>query len=82
MIMVRIEVWPYGDEEHAEPLGKLYIANTGAGTLAVADYDLLLDEGSGRKRVAVVRGYERERGWLPLLREALAALEATKGAFP
>lgn len=38
MIVVKLELWPCGDESRATEIGRTYIANDGTGTLERGDY--------------------------------------------
>jgi hypothetical protein len=35
---VKLELWPYGDERNAEPIGSIKISNLGTGNYERADY--------------------------------------------
>lgn len=39
MVVVKIELWPHGDESQMRPLGRIDIANDGTGTVALGNYD-------------------------------------------
>ena len=71
MIVVKIEMWPKGDESKAREIGRTYIANTG-GTLMKGDYDVRVcrkgnfkydprgaREGKGFTRTGRVENYPR-----------------------
>lgn len=89
MIVVKIEMWPKGDESRARELGRTYIYNDG-GTTARADYQVrvcrkgshhptsrAIAEGTGFTRVGEVKGYARNayNVWVLILR-------ALRSAFP
>ncbi len=38
MIVIKIELWPFGDEDRAKEIGRMYIANDGAGGPMRGDY--------------------------------------------
>ncbi len=40
MIVVKLELWPRGDESHAKEIGRMYIANDGKGTTDRGDYQV------------------------------------------
>lgn len=40
MVVVRIEMWPHGDESKAYPLGAVFIANDGTGDASLGNYDV------------------------------------------
>lgn len=41
MIVVKVELWPFGREDKAEEIGRTYIANIG-GTTERGDYDVAM----------------------------------------
>lgn len=47
MVIVKIELWPHGDESRATPLGTIKITNDGTGNEAFGNYDVSLSH-SGR----------------------------------
>ena len=76
MIVVKVELWPHGDAEKAEPLGVVAVANQGS---AGKDSDLFrYDVQLQRSKGAPIRGHFthwRRRGWLHLVRLALEAVD-------
>jgi hypothetical protein len=38
VIVVKLEMWPFGDETKAYPLGRTYIWNTGSGGTKIGNY--------------------------------------------
>jgi hypothetical protein len=79
MIVVKVEMWPKGDEKRAREIGRAHIANVG-GDGERADYDVKLlksakysqhNAGKVYKR-GRVEGFRRHRGPWPLLFLALA----------
>lgn len=40
MIVVKLELWPLGDESRAREIGRTYIANDGTGTADRGDYQV------------------------------------------
>lgn len=40
MIVVKIELWKWGNEDLAEEIGRTYIWNTGKGTQSTGDYEV------------------------------------------
>lgn len=82
MLVVKVELWPLGDAEAAEPLGVVAIMNTGPTKLAETNpsdsdernYVVELQPRDGYTRRAKVRHYRR-RGWLTLVRRALEELD-------
>lgn len=39
MLVVKIELWPFGQEEKAEEIGRMYVSNDGSGTRKRGNYD-------------------------------------------
>lgn len=89
MIVVKVEMWPQGDESRKYPLGRTYIYNAG-GTAKRADYEVRvcrkgsydvrprdLVEGNGFTRVGNVKDWPRKSYniWRLILR-------ALRSAFP
>jgi hypothetical protein len=71
VLVVTVEVWPGGDEERRQQVGRLDIANlTGAADTAM--YEAILRPEGTR---AVVRGHRRQDGWRQLLARALEGLD-------
>lgn len=90
MIVVRIELWPFGAESRSRELGRMYIANTGGGTVDRGDYQVavcrkgsvavprpILPDGPQPTRAGEVRDYPRlaYNVWRLIAR-------ALKSAFP
>jgi len=71
MIVVKIDMWPYGSEREAYPLEVVRIINDGTGDAKIGNYECGL-EGSGRS--ARVEGFERSRGVKALVVLAIDAL--------
>lgn len=42
MVVVKIELWPHGDESKARPLGVAMIANDGTGDVKTGSYEVQL----------------------------------------
>lgn len=42
MIVVHIDLWPFGDNKKAKPLGNIVIANDGTGSDKSGNYDVVL----------------------------------------
>mgnify|MGYP000072969658 CR=1 FL=1 len=70
MLAIKIEIWPYGDEDHAEEIGRMYVTNDGSGTLDRGNYDVHVcrkdnlrrptDPDSNATREARVEDYPRK----------------------
>jgi hypothetical protein len=74
MLVVKVEIWPGGDESQAYQVGAMEIGNI-SGLAPVSDYEVRL------KGVAMahVRGHERDRGAWELIRRAITALQDSVG---
>lgn len=66
LVVVKVELWPHGNEANARTLGRIEIANDGTGTLTHGNYDVRLSH-SGRYssrpgpwKVGKVIGYARK----------------------
>jgi hypothetical protein len=42
MVVVKIEIWPHGDESKAREIGRAKIANDNSGTSALGNYEIEL----------------------------------------
>lgn len=45
MLVIKVELWPYGDSRQAETIATGVIANDGTGTVEVGRYDALFAHG-------------------------------------
>jgi hypothetical protein len=82
VIVVKIELWPFGFEEHAKEIGRTYIWNTGKGSEDRGDYQVgVCKRGSTDRsksvRTGEVKNYPRLsfNVWRLIIR-------ALKSAFP
>lgn len=41
MLVIKVELWPYGDEKNKEVIGTGVIVNDGSGSAQVGNYDVL-----------------------------------------
>lgn len=73
MLVVKVELWPFGEEELLEELGRITIANDGEGSSLVADYDVVVTDESGSSGFRV-REHFRERGFWALVKRAVAGV--------
>lgn len=65
MIVVRIELWPHGDQARARQLGVIAITNDGTGTAATGNYEVVASHAGnyfGKRKEPYKRG--RVRGFL------------------
>lgn len=83
MIVVKMELWPGGDESRMRPLGTVHIINDGTGSVARGNYTVeAFHAGSYIKRKGVwkrgrVRGFLRNLSPYRLLCRALTAVGET-----
>jgi hypothetical protein len=70
MLVVTVELWPFGDANRARVLGVMGIANID-GDLEIADY-IVVRQGDGATGVGVIRGHHRDSGFWALLAKAAA----------
>lgn len=64
MIVVKIELWPFGFEDKKQLLGMATITNDGSGTPTVGNYNVkLFQKGSDKKiwKAAHVKGFKRKQ---------------------
>jgi hypothetical protein len=40
MLCIKIELWPFGDEDSSREIGRMYVANDGSGTVDRGNYDV------------------------------------------
>jgi hypothetical protein len=84
VLVVRIELWPGGNEQQKRDLGTAFIVNDMAGTRQLGRYNVMLSKW-GRPdtpwRVGRVDGFDRLRGspW-DLLRKAITAATGSRNA--
>jgi len=81
MVVVKIEMWPHGDESKAYPLGKIEIANDGTGDAQSGNYDVTAFHAGifyGKRRepykTGRVVGFLRRLSPYALLAKALKAI--------
>lgn len=77
MIVVKLELWPLGSEEHMVPLGAMAIVNDGTGSERRGNYDIgIVGKTPIYKREARVEDYPRKayHAW-ELVRRALNSVE-------
>lgn len=70
MLVVKLEIWPHGNEASAREVGRLLIANDGTGTEAVGNYTAVMEDASCRL-VGSVANFERKRTVWRLVYRAL-----------
>lgn len=95
MILVTVEIWPYGDRARREAIDTIAIANNADGTPELADYSVWragwaelepeLEKLTGRTIPppdAVVRRHRRADGAAALVAKAIRALETAPPPGP
>lgn len=75
MIVVKVEIWPFGDGKSRREIGRMRIANDGSGTMGIGNYRFTIDPLTDRTVSGSVCSHQRSRGVWELLR---ACLEAAK----
>lgn len=80
MLVVKVELWPLGNEGNKKNLGTMYIVNSGNGTKSLGHYEIMLSKWGRPEepyRVGTVTGFDRLKGspW-DLLRRAINAATA------
>ncbi len=85
MVVVKIELWPGGDQSKARTLGMAMITNDGSGDVATGSYDVELSH-SGRYfgrpgcwRRGEVKNHDRQLSPYHLVLSALRAALGWKG---
>lgn len=90
MIVVKIELWPKGEEKRAKELGRTYIYNKGDGTAAKGNYEVrVCRKGSFHKtgrEIVAAKGFTRTGkvlGW-PRLTQNIwrLAIRSLLACFP
>lgn len=83
MVVVKIELWPCGDESKRQSLGVMHIINEGSGSRTEGNYDVVVfnKDGSMVLKTAKIRGFPRAvlGGW-DLLHWALRKTSFHRGA--
>lgn len=76
MIVIKVELWPFGDESRAKTLGQGHIYNDASGSSTRGNYKVRLFDAAGRQwKQGEVKNFPRKRllGW-DLLYRALENL--------
>lgn len=78
MLVIKVEIWPLGDESRAEEIGRAHVVNTGTGTREVGNYIVYAGPPEAPRDAqglcGHVHGHERDKGFWPLLRDAFNTL--------
>ncbi len=81
MIVVKVEIWPFGDQSKRQEIGRMYIANTGGDhikgnyTAAETVEEIHFPNQSTIK----IPSHTRSRGFWPLVKQAIAQLVSKRG---
>jgi len=79
MVVVKIELWPHGDQEKARDLGSLIICNDMTGTKDYGSYNVAVSHGGrywgkpGVWKSGLVKNFRRSLSPYHLVARALAA---------
>lgn len=79
MLVLRVEIWPGGDQDRAHEIARVGIANTTC-LRSISDYSVVHIDDIGTVSRARVNRHQRALGWLPLAARALAALGSSAQA--
>lgn len=79
MIVVKIEIWPFGNESKSEELGRIHIVNDGSSDSSFkGSYDVYAGDPHTHFEDAFdssrVEGYDRDLGFWLLFKQAIKAL--------
>lgn len=61
MIVIRVEIWPQGDQGNAREIANAVIANDGSGTKSVGNYLATFQTAPGRLADSEVKGFKRRQ---------------------
>ena len=79
MVVVKVELWPHGDESKAHEIGRMEIVNDGTGNHAVSNYDVELKHAgtyvgsAGYFKRAQIKGFRRTKSPYNLIAMAQGA---------
>lgn len=77
MIVVKVELWPYGSQEGAREIGRAQIVNDGSGSRDIGHYRFSFDPMTDKEHRGVVRDHRRSSGvWYLLWRALTEAINA------
>lgn len=82
MLVVKVELWPFGDESRMKELARGFIWNDATGTSTRGNYQFVLKDGRGRKwKTGTVTDFPRTKllGWDLLLRALYSVLAGRNG---
>lgn len=73
MLVVKIEIWPGGNENHVKELGRICISNLSE-LADRSDYQISLIEWGQHTADAVLFNHKHSDGWFKLLKRSLPLL--------
>ena len=82
MLVIRIELWPHGNETRRKTVATGFIANSGTGTPTQGNYRVELSDALGRRwRTGTIEGFPRKRllAWDLLTRALYSVLGGRNG---
>lgn len=78
MLVIKVELWPFGFEAGKRELDRIRIINDATGTKDTGNYKVVhSSEGSNIPRLVRVEEFDRKLGALELLRRGLERLKET-----
>lgn len=73
MLVVKVEIWPYGSEFAAKELGRVLIANDGTGDMVTGKYDVDFLNGHGKlMKEKRIESFARSSGFWELLKRVFS----------
>ena len=69
MIVVKIEIWPFGSESKKREIGKVIIINDGTGNNIIGNYKVQIED-----KIAEIKNHHREESVYKLLLKSLKAI--------
>jgi len=78
MLVIKVELWPFGFEDGKRELEQICIINDETGTNDIGNYEVVhSSDGSNIPRLVRVEDFDRKLGALELLRRGLEKLKET-----
>ena len=78
MLVIKVELWPFGFKAGKRELDRIYIINDATGTNDIGNYEVVhSSDGSNIPRLVRVEDFDRKLGALELLRRGLEKLKET-----
>lgn len=84
MLVLKVEIWPFGEQENAEPLAEIHIFNDGSGDKEIGHYwvEDASRGGADADFIGRVKAHPRAKGFWPLLRRVCALMEDMAESLP